>query len=141
MKTIGEEFADAARGFAGSPFRLGGRDPRYGIDCVGLVVCSLWEIGCNASYPSGYRIRNSSIGQHLGLAEANGFQLAGTTEVAGDLILFAPGMGHHHLAISSGDGRHIHAHAGLRRTVITAVPADWPKLRHWRLTRTRKDLE
>lgn len=141
MTTIGGEFADAARGFVGSPFRLGGRDPRYGIDCVGLAVCSLWEIGCDASYPSGYRIRNSSIGQYLDFAEANGFQLVQARETAGDLLLFTPGMGHHHLAISSGDGRYIHAHAGLRRTVISSVPEDWPKLRHWRLARTRKDLK
>ena len=37
--------AIAAGELVGSPFRLQGRDPAHGLDCIGLVLVSLARIG------------------------------------------------------------------------------------------------
>lgn len=122
-------FAGAAERFLGSPFRLGGRDPATGLDCVGLVACALSV----DEAPSGYRLRNSDIAAHLAFAARAGFRPAGGPIRRGDLILAQPGPAQHHLLVALGPARFIHAHAGLRRTVIHAGPLAWPERMRWRL--------
>lgn len=134
MTSISDDLADAACQFIGAPFKLGGCSPDTGLDCVGLVVCSLHLIGRDTYRPSGYRLRNASIDQFLTLAELNGFQPSDSKEQRGDLVLVRPGPAQHHLAIANGDGRYVHAHAGLRKTAITQLPEDWTALNRWRLT-------
>ena len=41
----GNALAHAAEGFVGASFRLHGRDPIIGLDCVGLVLLAMAEIG------------------------------------------------------------------------------------------------
>lgn len=41
-----DEFADAAEALLGAPFRLGGRDPATGIDCVGLAISGQSSLPC-----------------------------------------------------------------------------------------------
>ena len=51
----------------------------------------------------------------------------------GEVQLVQPGPAQHHLLIALGNDSYVHAHAGLRKTVIqTLNPAD-PPLRRWRL--------
>lgn len=38
-------FIDALRAYVGTPFRHQGRNPKFGIDCLGLIVCGLRDIG------------------------------------------------------------------------------------------------
>ncbi|MEL7218948.1 MAG: peptidoglycan endopeptidase, partial [Pseudomonadota bacterium] len=57
--TNGPELAKAAARFIGVRFQLLGRDPLLGLDCVGLVTCSLEAIGRHPVVPAGYRLRNS----------------------------------------------------------------------------------
>lgn len=124
-----DDFAAAAEALLGAPFRLGGRDPATGLDCIGLVACALG----GAEAPVGYALRNSSIDRHLGFAAGAGFAPANDAIARGDLILAAPGPAQHHLLVALGPARFIHAHAGLRRVVLQDAPLPWPERARWRL--------
>lgn len=131
---IADAFAAAAEALLGAPFRLGGRDPATGIDCVGLVACAL---GPGVTAPRGYGLRNSDIARHLSLVARAGFAPAAGAISRGDLILAVPGPAQHHLLIALAPDRFIHAHAGLRRTVLHAGPLPWREQGRWRLQPTR----
>lgn len=134
MSTPGEQLAEAAASFLGTRFRLHGRDPATGLDCIGLVDASLRAIGRNPVSPRGYRLRNSDVGNWLACASLSGFEDALGDKEPGDLVLYSPGPGQHHLAIAESDGLFIHAHAGLRRVVRQHLTLPDPFLAHWRLT-------
>lgn len=124
-----KQFADGAEALLGAPFRLGGRDPATGIDCVGLVACALG----GAEAPSGYALRNSAIDEYLVFAARAGFVSASGAIERGDLVLAVPGPAQHHLLIALGPNRSVHAHAGLRRVVLHDGPLPWPERARWRL--------
>lgn len=123
-----DAFAAAAEGLLGAPFRLGGRDPAAGLDCVGLVACAL-----EAEAPEGYALRNSCIARHLAFAERAGFVAATGPVMRGDLVLTSPGPAQHHLLVALGRDRFVHAHAGLRRVALHHGPLPWPERARWRL--------
>ena len=122
-------FAEAAEALLGAPFRLGGRDPATGIDCVGLVACALG----GAEAPQGYGLRNGAIDRHLALAARAGFAPASGPVERGALVLTVPGPAQHHLLVALGSSRFVHAHAGLRRVVLQSGPLPWPERARWRL--------
>lgn len=130
--TAGQRIASAAQALVGTPFRLHGRDPATGLDCVGLVGAALRGAGLRVTAPSGYRLRNREIAGYLAFAEASGLHPATGPLMPGDVVLAAPGPWQHHLLVA-GDGDHfIHAHAALGRVVAMPGPLPWPLLRHWR---------
>ena len=115
---------ERAREVIGAKFRLGGRDPRFGLDCVGLVA---WALEADA--PAGYGLRGGVPERVMALLDA---RLARVDAVApGDVLLFAAGPGQLHLAIASERGM-IHADAGLRRVVERPGVTPWPVLGVWR---------
>ena len=135
----GARFAEAASTFVGTPFRLHGRDPDTGLDCVGLVAASLLAIGYRPTVPRGYRLRNTSIDQWLGAAALSGFVAAAGPIRPGDLLLITPGPCQNHLMIADHDGRVIHAHAALGRVVRHANARETKPLMQWRLAPIAKD--
>ena len=134
MTSLAERFAAAAEALEGTIFRLHGRDPANGIDCIGLVGAALEACGRHVLYPSGYRLRNRSIETWLGFAEANRLVAAASTIERGDVVLTRPGPGQHHLLVALGCGRFAHAHAGLRRVVVQHLDIPRRPLAHWRLS-------
>lgn len=130
----GLALAAAGAGFVGVPFRLHGRDPARGLDCVGLVAASLAEIGRRAFAPSGYRLRQVAIEPLLGAAARSGLVGAAGPIEPGDVLLVRPGPAQHHLVIAAADRGFVHAHAGLGRVVLVPAPLEWPVAHHWRLT-------
>ncbi len=134
MSGDGAALAKAAEALAGTPFRLHGRDPDTGLDCVGLCLAALAAIGRPVHIPVCYGLRNRDIGHLLGFAdEARLAEAAGPIR-PGDIVLTMPGATQFHLAIAAGPQRFIQAHAGLRRVVVTPGPLVAPMLRHWRIT-------
>lgn len=126
--------AEAALALVGTRFVLGGRDPAIGLDCVGLVSVALARMGRGVHAPTGYGLRNRSIAHWLPLARKAGLVLCEEAAGAGDCLLTASGPAQHHLLIVGPDGSDaIHAHAGLRRVVVSPLPLADCILRHWRL--------
>jgi cell wall-associated NlpC family hydrolase len=129
----GAALADAAAALAGSRFRLHGRDPATGLDCVGLLAAALAAIGRPARLPTGYALRACELTGLDGIVAASGFADCADAPSPGDVVLVRPGPAQHHLAIVLRGDRFVHAHAGLRRVVIAPAPLAWPILRRWRL--------
>lgn len=129
----GLAFAAAATRLIGTPYRLFGRDPADGLDCVGLVLASLALLGRPVPQVSGYALRNLDDTRFLPLFGQVGFALCNEAILPGDLLYVRPGPGQVHLLIAMQGGGFVHAHAGLRRVVETPGPLAWPLLAHWRL--------
>lgn len=128
----GRTLAEAAERLVGTPFRLHGRDPANGLDCVGLIGAALAAIGRPVRLPNGYRLRTTGVGHLLEQAEFAGFVETSGVPRPGGVLLMRPGPVQHHLGIAGTRGGFVHAHAGLRRVVLSpALP--WPVERQWRL--------
>ena len=129
----GAKLAAAAESLVGTSFRLHGRDPANGLDCIGVVTVAFALCGRNTPIPRGYGIRNTGIAQWLVFAEKAGMAEVREAGQPGDLILVRPGPGQHHLLVELARERFVHAHAGLRRVVVQPGPLPWPIERRWRL--------
>ena len=134
MTHASHAFATAARAFVGSPFRLRGRDPATGLDCVGLVTCALAAIGRESPRLPHYTLRNIEIAPLLALLPDAGFGTTGGEAQMGDLLLLRPSPGQYHLAIADHAMRLIQAHAGLGHVVISPAPDLLQLAGHWRLS-------
>lgn len=117
----------------GTPFRLHGRDPANGLDCVGLIYVSLEAIGRRPLAPTAYSLRNRSITGWLRFAALNGLAPVTGTIIAGDVMLVQLSSVQHHLLIAAGHGSAIHAHAGLGKVVRQPFTDCDPVRAHWRI--------
>jgi cell wall-associated NlpC family hydrolase len=126
-------FAAAAEGLVGSPFRLHGRDPASGLDCIGLVGEALRRCGRIAVLPRGYRLRMCDPVPLLHFAAANGFQPASGGDQAGDVVLVHLNGMQPHVLVALDRNAFVHAHAGLRRVVRQNGPYPAPAVGRWRL--------
>ncbi|MEK7456753.1 MAG: peptidoglycan endopeptidase [Pseudomonadota bacterium] len=126
----GAAIAAAARALVGVPFRLQGRDPALGLDCVGLVGAAMRAAGYAPMVPGDYGLRFGDDRRADDWARAAGLQPVKAGAV-GDMMLVRPGALHRHLLILVPGG-FVHAHAGLRRVVETPGVPPWPILRIWR---------
>ncbi len=124
--------ADAATGLIGSRFRLHGRDPATGLDCVGVVVAALAATGASPHAPTGYGLRNLAVGQWLHFAARSGLAESSGPIRSGDVLLIALGHCQHHLAIAADETSVIHAHAGLRQVVRQPLEPAWQISAKWR---------
>ena len=115
----------AARALVGCRFRLHGRDPSTGLDCVGVVACAT---GVEA--PRGYALRGGSVDAVSAALADLGFSAVNEAQ-AGDVLLMRAGPAQLHLAVRTCNG-FVHADAGLRRVVERPGAPDWEVLRVWR---------
>jgi cell wall-associated NlpC family hydrolase len=129
----GAALAEAALALVGTRFRLHGRDPQHGLDCIGLLGAALERIGRPVALPPRYTMRNRDLAGLLPAPETLGFAAASASFQPGDTILTQPGPGQFHLAIASPEGGWVHAHIGLRRVVHQPGPPPGPVVHHWRL--------
>lgn len=129
----GADLARAAMALVGTRFRLHGRNPACGLDCVGVLDASLKAIGRPAPLAAGYRLRTRDVAALLPDPAACGFAAAQGAMEPGDVVLLSLEGAQHHLMIAAGDGGFVHAHAGLRRVVMGAAPANAVERARWRL--------
>lgn len=129
----GAALAAAALALAGTRFRLHGRDPATGLDCVGVLAESLRAIGRKAPLPQAYALRCRYVAGLDAFAGACGLVAAGPQRVAGDVLLFRIAPCQLHLAIALGPACGVHAHASLRRVIAGPLSPQWTLARHWRL--------
>jgi hypothetical protein len=128
----GQSIAARAMALVGSPFRLHGRNPETGIDCVGVVAASLSDILHSRTIPSDYVLRGSYGGRVSAFLDAVSFGLVkDTPPEPGDILMISTAPRQIHLAVVVPQGA-VHAHAGLRRVVLAALPLPWPLVGHWR---------
>lgn len=120
----------AAREAIGVRFRLHGRAPAEGLDCVGLAAFALAGGGFSGAVPSGYRLRGGDDAQIAALLRNSGL-FAVDHGRAGDLALARSGPGQLHLAILI-EGGFVHADAMLRRVVERPGAMPWPTIGYWR---------
>lgn len=129
---LGAALARSAERLVGIPFRLHGRDPATGLDCVGVVAAALTEIGAQPVAPSGYALRNLGIDHWLHHAGQSGLLPAFGAIQDGDVLLIALGHCQHHLAIATAGSTVVHAHAGLRHVVHQPLQPEWRIIAKWR---------
>lgn len=86
---LGEQLSQSALTYCGTPFHYGARIKGVGIDCAGLIVCALRELGCvvedvpNCAIADHFELIHRIIKNHFDLV-GEGLQFA---EI-GDLLLF-----------------------------------------------------
>lgn len=134
--TGGERAMMAARGAVGVRFRLHGRDPAFGLDCVGVAALAARAAGFAGEIPADYAIRGSD--PSVAIDAAGAAEAAGATGLArvvdpapGDLLLFAAGPAQFHLAVMMPGGI-VHADAMLRRVVERPGIPPWRLVAAWR---------
>lgn len=134
MSAVGARIAAQARSLIGTGFRLQGRDPASGLDCVGLVLACLQAAGRPLAFPASYGLRTLDPAPLIALSKDTAAADAAGPLQPGDILLVRPGAAQHHLLVALDALSFVHAHASLRRVVETPFPSPWPILRHWRLT-------
>jgi len=128
-----DALAAAAMQLVGVPFRLHGRDPRLGLDCVGVLVAAFAAIGRVPRLPLHYRLRRANISDFLTGARELGLVDASGSLAPGDVLVVKPGPAQFHAAIVTQSKTIVHAHAGLGHVVASPAPLPWPVEHHWRL--------
>lgn len=125
------EYAERARALVGIRFRPQGRDPRIGLDCVGLILATF-------AIPSDLVRRNYRLrGDHRAEIErelAKHFRPARSAWRPGDLMLIAVSFDQFHLGVRTGRG-FVHADARLGRVVEMLGEPRWPVLGTFRKRR------
>ena len=129
---MGDAVAGAALTLVGAPFRLHGRDPVYGLDCIGVIAAALRAAGWVGEVPTGYALRGGAADAVAARFDAVLDRGDGTV---GDVLLFRVGPAQLHGAVRVAGGI-VHADAGLRRVVMRPdgpgpVPG-WVRIGAWR---------
>ena len=132
------QLARKAGDLIGTPFRLHGREPETGLDCIGLLSAAMAAGNRPITLPTGYPLRLRDLAQWLPDPATLGFAEARGTFRPGDVVMLQPGAAQFHLAIADRTLGWVHAHAGLRRVVRDAALPLGTIAIHWRLRRTRK---
>jgi murein DD-endopeptidase / murein LD-carboxypeptidase len=115
-----------ALSLVGAPFRLHGRDPATGLDCVGVaaLVFGVRDV------PRGYLVRTADGVAVAALIDDAGLRRVKRDPAAGDLVLMKSGPAQCHLVVMTEAG-FVHADAGIGRVVETPGPPPWPVIAVW----------
>lgn len=115
-----------ARACIGARFRLQGRDPANGLDCVGLAAfaCGI------AAPPARYAVRGGDVVEYGAAIDACGLSRV-QHERPGDVVLLRTGARQFHMGVLTVDGL-VHADARLGRVVERIGPLPWPVIGAWR---------
>jgi murein DD-endopeptidase / murein LD-carboxypeptidase len=117
---------DRARALVGTPFRLHGRDPDHGLDCVGLVGVAFRR---SDGVPIGYALRGNDQARWIAQIDALAMRRSDDPQ-PGDILLMRAGVVQLHLGMWSGHSL-IHADATLGRVVETPGKPPWPIIGAW----------
>ena len=124
--------AGRAMEIVGAPFKLGGRYPHSGLDCVGVVGFVLADHLGSEPLPHDYALRGEYLDRITAFFDRHTFQrLENAGPKSGDILLCQPSVRQFHLAVVVDHGA-VHAHAGLRRVVLSPLPLPWALTGHWR---------
>jgi cell wall-associated NlpC family hydrolase len=105
---VGGAIADVAMGMVGTRYRYGGKDPREGFDCSGLVYYAYTQAGYEVPRTSQELFRTA---RKIALGEAD----------PGDLMFFQDQTKLSHVGIYLGDGMFVHAPASGQNVAIASL--------------------
>lgn len=125
MTKMGGKIETAALALVGCRFRLHGREPATGLDCVGVVALAV-----GVEVAGGYALRGGDAVEVAARIVAAGL-VAVEDALPGDVMLMRAGPGQLHLAVKTARG-FVHADAGLRRVVERPGDPEWEILGLWR---------
>lgn len=111
-----------ARAMVGTRFRAQGRDPRHGLDCLGLVIAAHRLPA--AQLPDDYRLRGPHAGAMLAGADRWFRRVPLTQKRPGDVLLLDAGPRQSHLGIATDSGL-VHADAQIGRVVEMPGTPRW----------------
>ena len=131
----GEALVRAARSYLGVRFHWGSAC-RSGVDCAGLILAALHDLGWTGWSPPSY---GRHVPVHALTAALNRFcdrvdlhsplTLYNTEGAAkmqeGDILLFAVGGQPQHLGIANGRGGMVHTHEGAGKVIEQPIDAGW----------------
>ena len=120
----------------GTPYRLNGRDRVSGLDCIGVVTLALASAGRDAGLPLRSTLRRRALPCLRIFAHRAGLSPVDGEAKAGDIVLVRCSAIQWHALVAVSATRFVHAHAGLRRVVLSAADPSWTDVRHWRLSPT-----
>jgi murein DD-endopeptidase / murein LD-carboxypeptidase len=134
LDDVGARISARAASHIGAPFRLHGRSAIGGFDCVGLATDALRHVGLPCAAPGDYSLRGQYEADAFTFFESHFFARLTRHETPrpGDFALVRPAPRQLHVMICAAGG-FVHAHAGLRRVVLTPAPTQWPVIGQWRL--------
>lgn len=117
---------DIARGYLGTPFVHQGRLPSVGLDCAGVAVCALRELGHEVQDVQGYG-RIPSQGTMTTTIEKHCDKIKLEDVQAGDFMAFAFRSDTQHIAIVSSINpiMIIHAYSEVRMVVENSFDKTW----------------
>jgi lipoprotein Spr len=118
-----KDYARRARSLVGTRFRPQGRTPRFGLDCLGLVLRA-FDLP-DDQVRRDYRLRGDHRTELMRGLEVLFRRVPATQRRAGDVAVFEVARDQLHLAILTKDG-FVHADARLGKVVETPGPAPWP---------------
>ena len=108
--TTSQDLIDRARYYIGTPYHHQGRNRERGLDCAGLVVVALQDLGFDVTDLEGYsRIPNAE--RLRGIVELNFGGSKPTTDIKpGDVLLLRFSTQPQHLAIYTEKNTLIHSY-------------------------------
>lgn len=116
--------AKIAKSYVGTPFRHQGRLPGVGLDCVGVPICAMREIGIEVDEPDHYSMDpDSSV--LIGCIREVADEIPASDIEPGDMLVFwwsKPDMPKH-VAIYVGRGMMVHSYRSYRKTAMDHVDA------------------
>ena len=125
----------AARACVGTRFRVQGRTPGLGLDCVGVVLVAARAAGIVPASLSAYALGSDHEADIEPVLAQVGCKFV-VSALPGDILVIAPSTRQRHLAIVTKAGV-VHAHAGLGRIVEGPVDAGWAIVGAYRLPGAR----
>ncbi len=131
--TNANRIAQAALALVGGPFRLHGRDPTSGLDCLGVVAVALESASISVQLPCDYTLKNRSASRALTVARDLGLIAVEGKPSAGDVVLLRVGTAQLHFALCAAPLGFVHAHAGLRKVVLSPTLPEGNIVGHWRV--------
>ena len=125
---LAEQIIETARSWVDVPFQHQGRS-RYGVDCIGLVICVFEEFGGFSRVPRPAYPRQVQDAELLRELESRCTRT--DREEPGGLVLIRWPMMEHptHVAICTGPNI-VHAYKRVRRVCEVGYRGQWPRWSH-----------
>ena len=122
----GRELVEKAREYIGTPFHHQGRVKGAGVDCIGLGICSLIELGFEINDQQNYP-RLPRRGELLEAVKAHCDPIELSDAKMGDLLVFVfvKRLGPQHIGIVTEHGMMIHSWSKAKGVVEHNLDQSW----------------